>query len=399
MKICLIAQVENWRGGIQQYSQNYAEALIQKSETSIIGYHTYFPLWLYPGETEQITEQHKKWKKDIPVFNILKYYSLVSVYKAFNLITKKITANVVDIQWCTTFHAPILIPLVILLKYFSKVNVFLTVHNVLPHEIRFFDKPLCKIIYRMSDRLVVHSEKMKNDLMNIFGISSEKISIIAHGICLDCKKAISRKEAKNKLGIKEKNVILFFGFVRKYKGLDYLLKAFIQIKDDFDVALLVAGDFVEGKDKYEKIINRYGIQDRVYIRSGYIKDEDVPVLFSASDFLLQPYTHFAGQSGITHTAYNYSIPVIATNVGGLPEIVINGRTGFIVEPKDSNQLSQAIKTLLQDNKKISVFGKNGKIFLEQELSWDSIAEKMITNYSIEINTYKKKKSLSRQTPL
>ena len=395
MKICLIAQVENWRGGIQQQSQNYAEALIQKSETSIIGYHSYFPLSLYPGETEQITEQYRKWKKDVPVFNVLKYYSLLSVYEAFKLITKKIMANVVDIQWCTTFHAPILIPLIFLLKCFSKVNVFLTVHNVLPHEIRFFDKPLCKIIYHMSDRLVVHSEKMKNDLMNIFGISSEKISIIAHGICLDYQKAISREEAKNKLGIKEKYVILFFGFVRKYKGLDYLINAFTQIKDDFDVALLVAGDFVEGKDRYEKIINRYGIQDRVYIRSGYIKDEDVPVLFSASDFLVQPYNHFSGQSGITHTAYNYSIPVIATNVGGLPEIVLNGRTGLIVEPKDSNQLSQAIRTLLQNNKKISKFGENGKIFLEQELSWDSIAEKMITNYSIEMNTYKKKKSLSR----
>jgi glycosyltransferase involved in cell wall biosynthesis len=399
MKICLIAQVENWRGGIQQYSQNYAEELSQKAEVSIIGYHSYFPLWLYPGEIEQIAEEYRKWKRDVPVFNVLKYYSLLSVYGAFKLITQKIMANIVDIQWCTTFHAPILIPLIFLLKCFSKVNVFLTVHNVLPHEIRFFDKPLCKIIYRMSDRLVVHSGKMKNDLINIFGISSEKISIIAHGICLDYQKVISREEAKNKLGIKEKNVILFFGFIRKYKGLDYLLNAFTQIKDDFDVALLVAGDFVEGKDRYEKIINRYGIQDRVYIRSGYIKDEDVPVLFSASDFLVQPYNHFAGQSGITHTAYNYSIPVIATNVGGLPEIVLNGRTGLIVEPKDSNQLSQAIRTLLQNDKKISKFGENGKIFLEQELSWDSIAEKMINNYSIEMNTYKKKKSLSRHTTL
>ena len=96
MKICLIAQVENWRGGIQQYSQNYAEALSRKIEISIIGYHSYFPLWLYPGEIKQITEEYRKWKRDVPVFNVLKYYSLLSVYEVFKLITQKIKANVVD---------------------------------------------------------------------------------------------------------------------------------------------------------------------------------------------------------------------------------------------------------------------------------------------------------------
>jgi len=384
MKVCLVAQVENWRGGIQQYSQNYAEALIKKAGACIVGYHSYFPLWLYPGEKNNITGQYRKWIQDVPVYNILKYYSLLSVYKTFQLIRKKVKADIVDIQWCTTFHAPILIPLIFLLKRFSRASVVITVHNVLPHENRFFDKALCNIVYHLSDRLVVHSKKMKNDLIYMFNVSPEKVSVIPHGICLDYRNAISREEAKRKLGITEKKVILFFGLVRKYKGLEQLLTAFSKIKDDFDVALLIAGDFVEGKNKYEKMILEYEMKNKTYIHSRYIKDEDVPLFFCAADVLVLPYTHFTGQSGVPPTAYYYSRPIIASDVGGLPEIVIHNKTGLIVESQDVNKIADAMRFFLQNTEKIEEYGANAKRFLEQELSWDSIVAKMLRIYSKEI---------------
>jgi len=393
MKICLIAQVENWRGGIQQYSQNYAEALVGRTDISIIGYHSYFPLWLYPGEKEEITEQHRQWKKEVPVFNVLKYYSLISVYKAYKMITKKILADVVDIQWCTTFHAFILIPLIFLLKCFSGVKVFVTVHNVLPHETKFFDKPLCKIMYGVSDRLVVHSEKMKNDLINIFSICPQKISIIPHGICLDHQKVISREKAKKELAIKEKYVILFFGLIRRYKGLENLLTAFKGISDEFDVALLIAGDFVDGKDKYDKIISEYGINEVTYIHPGYIKDEDVPLFFAASDLLAQPYISFAGQSGVVPTAYYHSRPVIATRVGGLPEVVLDHRTGLIIEPARNDQLADAIRYFLQNPEKMEQYGSNGRRFLDDNLSWDGIVSTMLAVYSSEVENIEQKQTL------
>ncbi len=381
MKVCLIAQIENWRGGIQQYSQNYAEALVQKTETCVIGYHSYFPTWLYPGDKEKINKQHRKLKDGVTVYNVLKYYSLFSVYKTFQLIRKKLKADIVDIQWCTTFHAPILIPLVILLKYFSNVSIFLTVHNVLPHENRFFDKRLCSIIYHLSDRLVVHTKSMKQDLIDMFGISREKVFIIPHGICAEHKSNVSNKDAKSKLGIKEERVILFFGLVRKYKGLDCLLEAFRVIKDDFDVALLIAGDFVEEKEKYEKMIVEYGIKEKTYVHSRYISDEEVPLFFSAADLVVQPYRNFSGQSGVCPTAYYYSKPIIATRVGGLPEIVVNKRTGLIIQPENLEMITQAIRYFLQNPEKIKEYGANGKYFLETELSWESIAGKMLKIYS------------------
>lgn len=382
MKIFLVAQVQNWRGGIQQYSSNLASALSKSVEVEVIGYKSFFPIWLYPGDKRKLTSNNEI-PKNILVHNILKYYSLLSVLRAVNLVKLK-RVDVVDIQWCTTFHAPILIPLVILTKYFTKTSVFLTIHNILPHENRFFDKALCNIIYRLSDRLIVHSKRMKENLIDIFRIYSEKISVIPHGICLDYQNTISREKAKRKLGIKEERVILFFGLVRKYKGLEYLLAAFNKIKNDSDVALLIGGDFVEGKDKYEKIIVEYGIKDKTYIHSRYIRNEDVPIFFSAADILVQPYINFTGQSGVAPTAYYYSRPVIATNVGGLPEIVINNKTGLIVEPKDVNQIADAIRFFLQNPEKIGEYGAHGKKFLERELSWDGIMVKMLEIYSKEI---------------
>jgi glycosyltransferase involved in cell wall biosynthesis len=381
MNICLVAQVENWRGGIQQYSQNYAEALFEKENISVLGYHSYFPLWLYPGEKERIPEEHRNWKKNVPIYNVLRYYSLISAWRAFYLITEKINADVVDIQWCTTFHAPILIPLMVLLKRFSSATVVVTVHNVLPHETRFFDKPLCQLVFGMADQLVVHSKKMKEDLKELISKGSENVSIIPHGICLDYPLSITREAAKKQLGIKQKFVILFFGLIRKYKGLDKLLAAFKCIKDEFDLSLLIAGDFVDGKEKYDRLISEYGIDAVTYVHAGFVKDEDVPLYFNAADVLVQPYIHFAGQSGVAPTAYYYGKPVIATRVGGLPEIVLDGVTGCVVAPSDIESLANAIRYLFNHPEKMEEFGKNGKNYLSEELSWEGIVTKMIDIYS------------------
>lgn len=382
MKVCLLAQVENWRGGIQQFSQNYAEALVGKAEIEIVGYSKYFPLWLYPGEKSNITEQHRSWKTDVPVHNILKYYSPLSMWKAFRLIKKRIKPDVLDIQWVTTFHAPILIPLMLLVKRFTPVSVVLTIHNVLPHEKRFFDKPLCRIVYRLADRHVVHTTGLKQDLIEIFKIDPEKISIVPHGICLELPRTVSRTQARERLGLKAEHVLLFFGLVRKYKGLEYLLESFQKVMDDYDVALVIAGDFIEDKARYEKLFDELAIREKTHVHARYIKDEEVPVFFAAADIVVQPYVHFKGQSGVVPTAFYYSIPVIATSVGGLPEIVLDGRTGLLVEPENSDAIVDALHLLLSHPVKARELGENGRRFLEDELSWDNIVDEMLDAYKL-----------------
>jgi glycosyltransferase involved in cell wall biosynthesis len=222
---------------------------------------------------------------------------------------------------------------------------------------------------------------MQNDLIQIFKINSNKIFIIPHGVCFEYDKKITKEKSRRLLNIREKYVILFFGLVREYKGLWYLIRAFEKFYKDFDAALLIAGDFIEGKEKYEKLINDLKIRDSVYIQARYIKDEEVPVFFAASDLLIQPYLNFSGQSGVPQTAYYYSLPIVASDVGGLPEIVLNKKTGLIVEPKNIDQISDSIKFFLKNPNKIVEYGENGKRFLEQELSWDSIVEKILNIYS------------------
>jgi glycosyltransferase involved in cell wall biosynthesis len=380
MKVCLVAQVENWRGGIQQYSQNYAEALVDKTEVEVIGYRSYFPVWLYPGDTSNITEEFRAWKKDVPVHNILKYYSWLSVWMAFRIIKKKIKADVVDIQWATTFHTPILFPLMFLIKHFSHSKVLLTVHNVLPHERRFFDKSFCRWVYRLADGLVVHTQGMRQDLIDIFRTPSEKIYLSPHGTCLELPGHISKEQARRTLGVKEEKILFFFGLVRKYKGLEYLLRAFHRVKDDHDVGLLIAGDFVEDRDHYEALIDELNIRAKLYLHSRYIKDEEVPMFFAAADIVVQPYIHFKGQSGVVPTAYYYSLPVVATAVGGLSEIVREGETGILVEPGDAEQIVEAVRFLLEQPELALEYGRAGKRLLETELSWGGIVDRMLEVY-------------------
>ncbi len=385
MKVALIAQVVNWRGGIQQYSQNYARALDQQVDLIVIGYKSYFPLWLYPGDKKKITRQHRPWDSHIPLYNILKYFSPLASYRAFRIISKKEQADVADIQWCTTFHAPILITLVLLLRFFSRVKVFITVHNVLPHESRFFDKFFCNILYKSAHRLVVHSQKMQDDLVGIFHIDPAQTVIIPHGICMDYKERIDAQVARDHLGIKQKFVLLFFGLVRPYKGLDILLRGFATIAEEFDVALIVAGDFVEDRAPYDQLIRDNHLEDKTFIFPGYVDDKDVPLYFSAADVVIQPYQHFAGQSGVPPTAYFYEKPVIASRVGGLPEIVLDQQTGLVIDP-DASQLAKAIRTLLTHPERMRQYGRNGKAVLEHDLSWENIAQIMQQEYRQAVNT-------------
>ena len=145
-------------------------------------------------------------------------------------------------------------------------------------------------------------------------------------------------------------VSLFFGFVREYKGLKYLLQAMPEVRKQLpDVKLLVVGDFDGDKDQYEQLIREVQIEDAVEIHDGYIPDKEVEKFFAASDLVVLPYIS-ATQSGIVQIAYGFDKPVIATNVGGLPEVVLDGKTGYIVEPEDAKELSERIVQFFTEHK-------------------------------------------------
>jgi glycosyltransferase involved in cell wall biosynthesis len=280
-------------------------------------------------------------------------------------------------------HGFVLIPLILCLKFWfrSPAKICLTAHNVLPHEKRAFDRALSRIAFRLSDRLLVHAEKLRDEAVSHFGEDCRKIAVVPHGICADSAVVLGKSDARARLGIKEKYVVLFFGYVRPYKGLSNLIAAFKTVAEKYDAALLIAGEFFTGVDQYREELKRQGVLERTYLFARYIDGEEVPVFFSAADLLVQPYVKFSGQSGVTQTAYLHSLPVLATDVGGLPELVIDGKTGVIVQPKQPKALALAIESLLADEDKRRQYGLNGKQLLERDLRWDRVTEKCLEAYA------------------
>jgi glycosyltransferase involved in cell wall biosynthesis len=380
MKICLVAPVSGWRGGVHQYSAHLANSLADRAEVEVVGYKSIFPLWLYPGHSKRLSGEVSV-RKEIPVHEILKYYSVLSSFKAATVIRDKVRPDVVDIQWIAPQHGLVLIPLISLLRRRPGAKIFLTVHNVLPHEPWIFDRALSRWTFKLSDRLLVHAQAMKEEILRNFREEASKIAIIPHGICTNGDIGVTRAEARERLGIKEKHVILFFGFVRPYKGLDDLLASFKVLANKFDAALVIAGEFFAGLAEYQKELERNGIARRTYLFPRYIPYEEVALFFSAADIVVQPYARFSGQSGVTQTAYLHSLPVVATDVGGLPELILHGKTGLITKPGNPEELTMALGALLEDGDKRQEYGANGKRFLEEQLSWKKVSQRLLDLYA------------------
>lgn len=381
MNVCLVAPVSAWRGGIHQYAVNVANSLAARARVQVIGYRRLFPLWLYPGASRREDRPlpgEVALRADITVHDCLKYYSVLSALRAAALVQRVIRPDVVDIHWIVPQHGLVLIPLMARLRHTRTV---LTIHNVLPHEPRPLDRVLSRTAFRLADRLLVHAESLKDSLVGRFGIPPERIRVLPHGICATGPAAYTPGEARARLGIKESRVVLFFGFVRPYKGLDHLIQAMKLLAGDRDTALLIVGEFFSDPGECQEQLRRAGIADSTYLFARYVPYEEVPLFFSAADLLVQPYVTFAGQSGVTQTAYLHRVPVVATDVGGLPELVLDGKTGCIVKAGDVAALSRAIQELLADPARRRELGENGRRFLETELSWEVIAERLLEIYA------------------
>jgi glycosyltransferase involved in cell wall biosynthesis len=381
MKICLVAPVSRWRGGIHQYSVHLANNLVKHVEVEVVSFKSIFPRWFYPGEARRTAGEIAVSGK-IAIHEILKYHSVFSSFRAARIINDSIRPDVIDIQWFVPQHGFVLIPLIVFLKYWfrSKAKIVLTVHNVLPHESRVFDRLLSRMAFRFSDRLLVHAEKLRDEVVMRFGQPVRKISVVPHGICADTEAIYGKTEARTHLGIKEKQVILFFGYVRRYKGLTDLIDAFKIVAEKFDVALLIAGEFFTPVAQCHEQLRNNGLAGKTYLFSRYINSDEVPIFFKAADLLIQPYIKFSGQSGVTQTAYLHSVPVIATDVGGLPELVIHGKTGIVVQPGHPKELAVAIEGLLADDHKRQCYGLNGKKLLDTHLTWDRVTQTLLKTY-------------------
>jgi glycosyltransferase involved in cell wall biosynthesis len=250
--------------------------------------------------------------------------------------------DIIILQWWTTFWAPVWFALGVLNRLFLRRPLVIVCHNVLPHEMRWWDLWLARVALRWGTQFVVQSVEEKGRLLAL--IPEAHVDVIPHPIYdMFADQRIPKAEARQRLSLPPNaHVLLFFGIVREYKGLQDILVALPQIRERLgEVILVVAGEFWGDKRPYLEMIERVGIGDSVVVEDRYIPNEEVALYFSAADLVLAPYRRVTG-SGAAQMARGFGVPVVTTSVGERQEIIIAGETGMLVPPGDSEALGRAV---------------------------------------------------------
>jgi len=376
MKITFIGTLPPIKG-ISEYCIEQAKSLSKKIKINFINFKSIYPEFLYPGGST---------KEENEIFQVeanenLKIRNLLTWYNPFSWIWAGLTTKgkIVHFHWWTFYLFPIFFTIILLSKFRGK-KVICTAHNVLSHEIGKIDKILTNLMFKLSNHLIVHSEANKRQLKDVFKIKDEKISVIPYGVLNFYKREeITKEAARKKLGLNNQNkVILYFGNIRKYKGVDVLIKAFAKIKHEVsNVKLIIAGkNWIDWKP-FQDLIDEYNLNRDIILLLAYISTSDIQYYFTACDLVVLPYLQFESQSGPGNVALAFGKAMVVSNVGGLSDLV--QEKTVVVEPGNENQLAQVIiKVFKNDSFREKL--ENDSKELAQEYSWDKIAKKTIDLY-------------------
>ena len=317
-KVIIIGPAHPYRGGISNFNNSLAQAYNDKGDNvTIFSFSLQYPSLLFPGKTQYEDSDPPKNIKIKSLINSINPLNWLSVARKVN----KENPDYVIIRFWLPFMAPCLGSIARLLN--SNIKILAITDNIIPHEKRFGDFLLTKYFIKGCDAYVTLSASVLEDLLK-FTNSSEKI-FIPHPIYDTFGKKLDKGVALKNLNLNSNDKhLLFFGFVRKYKGLDLMLQAMSDIRiKAMGIKLIVAGEFYDDIDEYHDLINDLDIKDNIILKSDFIDEADVKNYFCASDMITQTY-RTATQSGVTQIAYHFDRPMLVTNVGGLA--VINSKT-------------------------------------------------------------------------
>jgi glycosyltransferase involved in cell wall biosynthesis len=366
VKIVLVGTAYPMRGGIAHYVALLYQTLQARGhDVQVLSFKRQYPSFLFPGKT-----QKDHGKELIPVESkpLLDSINPITWLSAFFWIQKQNPDTILFKYWMP-FFAPCYAILSFLSKVFLNIRILYLCDNIIPHEKNFLDEILTRIGLGFTDAFIVQSNQVRDDLLAYKPNASFRYA--PHPVYTLFPPPVSKREARDHLGIAEKHVLLYFGYIRRYKGLKYLIEAMPSVIERLPVHLLVCGEFYEERQETLSRIRELGLESRITILDRFIENEDVGIYFCASDLVVLPYVS-ATQSGIVQIAYHYNKPAVVTCVGGLPEVVHDGQTGFVVPPKDPDALARAILRYYKERCE-KHFLKN--IALEKKkYTWDRMAE-------------------------
>jgi glycosyltransferase involved in cell wall biosynthesis len=367
MKIISLGPAYPYRGGLASFNDRLSTQFITEAHNiEIFTFSLQYPKFLFPGKT-QFTDgpgpDNLSIKRNVNSINPLNWIIT-------GLKIRKRKPDILLIRFWLPFMGPCFGTIARLAKSNRHTKVICIFDNVVPHEKRTSDKILTRYFTNSIDGAIVMSRTVLNDL----AIFREKIPVILspHPLFDNYGAKIERKDALSKLNLNsEDSFILFFGFIRAYKGLDLLIEAFSDKRlRNRNLKLIVAGEFYEDDTPYRDLVKNKNLESEVIFFDHFIRDNEVPVFFSVADLVVQPYRS-ATQSGVTQIAFYFEIPMLVTDVGGLREIVADHKCGYVVEP-ETEAIANAIVDFFDNNRKESF--TEGVRQEKEKFSWDKMTK-------------------------
>ncbi|MBQ4532027.1 MAG: glycosyltransferase family 4 protein [Alistipes sp.] len=372
MKIVILGPAYPYRGGLASIMHTMAREYQQRGhEVKIYTFSVQYPSILFPGKTQYVDGPAPADLHIERVMNTVNPLNWISL----GLRLKRERPDMVLMKYWTPFMAPCFGTIARIARTNGVTKVVCQIDNVEPHESHIIDKPCNYYYLRGVDGFVYMSEQVHRELKSY---TSAPAIFSPHPMFENFGTAIDRTEACRRIGVDaEQDYTLFFGLIRDYKGLDMLLRAWAKWMPD-GRKLLVAGEFYTSRESYVALIDELGLKDRVVLHDRFIADEDVCCYFSVADSLVLPYRS-ATQSGVTQIAYNFSLPMLVTNVGGLPEIVPDGVVGLVCEPT-ADGILQGLQRIYADGVLSQL--KANFATERKRFSWSAMCDKLLEVYEM-----------------
>jgi glycosyltransferase involved in cell wall biosynthesis len=370
MKLTLIGPSYPFKSGISHFTTILARKLREAhgdSNVDFINWNHQYPGFLYPVDPVDKDSKHTIQEPNV---RLIDFYNPISWFRtAWRVRTHKSERLVVT--WVSVASFPPYFGTLLLVKLFTRARITFLCHNTLPHDPLFFELFFMKLLFRLADDFIVHAEAEAGELSRLAAGKSKtrrgvQVAVGFHPNYDD----FNTGETYDTAAIKKefdlgKKVVLFFGYVRPYKGLKYLIEAMPEIRrSSGDVSLLVVGEFwKKNKPEYDRLVAKKKLQDSVVFVDRFVANEEIGRFFAVADVLAAPYLS-ATQSGVVQMAYSFDTPVVATRVGGLPEVIEEGVSGFLCEPKDPDSLAGAVIKALE-------YKKYDLAAARQRFSWEA----------------------------
>lgn len=370
-RILLVGPAYPLRGGLSTFDERLCTAFAEQGHTcDILSFSLQYPSFLFPGKTQYSTE---------PAPENVTIYTEINSVNPLNWIQtgikyRKQKYDLVIFRYWMSFMAPAFGTIARIIKGNGHTKVLAITDNIIPHERKFFDEALTSYFLAACDGFLTMSEAVKQDLLAFN--TGKPIAYVPHPMYDSFGPAMPKDEAKNSLGLdKGTRYLLFFGFIRAYKGLHLLLDAFADERiRQLGLKLIVAGEFYEDAAPYYAQVEKNGLTGQVIMKNDFIPNGEVSRYFCAADLVVQPYLN-ATQSGVTQVAYFYNKPMIVTHVGGLAELVPNEKVGYVTAV-NSTAIADAIVDFYTREQE-ATFSRNIETE-KQRFTWENLCNRLLS---------------------